>query len=305
MWNLVGNLFGKAEKMSFELKQSGNISILSIKSDLTKHVMSELKEALTNATDDTNCKYLVVSFAYVSIATGEALSEISLAARPLKERGGKLYGVRLGEKIQVMIKVRGLDSAICIKPTEVEALAEVTPGAAKAKAPTAPKIDVNFVNPFVSATLETLKVQANVGSSAGKPHLKVQDSSLHWDITAIIGLSSKHFNGAIALCFPKEVFLAIMSNMLGEKYTEITQELGDGAGELLNIIFGQAKKVLNQNNYEIEKAIPTVVIGTDIKVKQLAESPTVVLPFTTDFGVYHVEVVTDASLVNNQASLAA
>jgi hypothetical protein len=48
-----------------------------------------------------------------------------------------------------------------------------------------------------------------------------------------------------------------MGKMLGEEFKAITQDLQTGAAELLNIIFGSAKVVLNEQGYAIQKAIPT------------------------------------------------
>ncbi len=153
-----------------------------------------------------------------------------------------------------------------------------------------PKVDVNFINPFIEGTLETLKVQCSSPATAEKPFLKGKGAEIVVDIAAVIGLTSQAFNGSIAICFPEIVFLSIMGRMLGETYTVITQELEDGASELLNIIFGQAKKVLNEKNYAIQKAIPTIIRGRDIVVKHLTQSPTIVLPFHTEAGTFHIEI---------------
>ena len=156
-----------------------------------------------------------------------------------------------------------------------------------------PKIDVNFINPFIEGAIETLKVQCSFSVVAGKPFLKGKGPSIKVDLAAIIGLASPAFKGSVAICFPKPVFLRVMEKMLDEKFTEITKDLEDGASELLNIIFGQAKKALNDKGYAIEKAIPTIVRGEGIEVKHLTPSPTLVLPFSTEVGAFHIEISTN------------
>jgi chemotaxis protein CheX len=158
-----------------------------------------------------------------------------------------------------------------------------------------PKFDVNFINPFIDGAVETLKVQCSMPTTAGKPFLKGKGPEITTDIAAVIGLTSTAFNGSLAICFPQKIFLTMMEKMLGEKYTSITQELEDGASELLNIIFGQAKKILNERGYHIQKAIPTIVRGSDILVRHLTPSATIVLPFETEVGVFHIEIATQAS----------
>ena len=154
------------------------------------------------------------------------------------------------------------------------------------------KLDVNFINPFIEGAIQTLKLQCSFPTTAGKPFLKGSGPEIKIDIAAVIGLTSKAFNGSVAICFPQKIFLTIMEKMLGEKYTVITAELEDGASELLNIIFGHAKKELNTKGYAIEKAIPTIIRGSDMSVKHLTSSPTLVLPFDSEAGTFHIEVAT-------------
>jgi chemotaxis protein CheX len=155
------------------------------------------------------------------------------------------------------------------------------------------KIDVNFINPFIDGALETLKVQCSSSAQAGKPFIKGQGPTITTDIAAVIGLTSAAFSGSIAICFPQVVFLTIMERMLGEKNSTITKELEDGASELLNIIFGQAKRNLNQKGYAIQKAIPTIIRGQELQVRHLTPSSTLVLPFQLDVGTFHIEVATE------------
>jgi len=159
--------------------------------------------------------------------------------------------------------------------------------------PPAFRIDVAFINPFIDGTVETLKIQCSLASTPGKPFLKGGQALPKIDIAAVIGLASSAFKGSIAICFPQKVFLALMGKMLSDTYTQINKELEDGAGELLNIIFGQAKRVLNEKGYGIEKAIPAIIRGQDLEVRHLTASPTLILPFETDAGPFHIEVATE------------
>ncbi len=156
------------------------------------------------------------------------------------------------------------------------------------------KLDVNFFKPFIDGTLHTLKVQCSLEAKPGKPFMKGKGPSIDCEIAAVIGLTSTAFSGTIALCFTKPVFLALMNNMLGEKFEEITDDLQDGAAELLNIIFGHAKRVLNdQKSYDIQKAIPTILRGKNIQTKHLTSGFSIVLPFLTDAGEFHIEICTE------------
>ena len=150
--------------------------------------------------------------------------------------------------------------------------------------------DVNFLRPFIEGTINTLKIQCNSPVSPKKPFMAGQGPAVYFEIAALIGIVSSGFNGSMALCFPKAVFLHLMNGMMGENYTEITPEIQDGAGELCNIIFGQAKRSLNAQGEDIQLAIPTIVMGKEIQPLHKAKASVIVVPFQTEVGVFCIEI---------------
>jgi len=182
-------------------------------------------------------------------------------------------------------KQQGVDKTIPICPTLRDAM--VVFGMVTKKL-----IDVEFINPFLTATMHVLKIQASTSSTAGKLSMK-QDKTKHLgDISGVIGLVSDSFNGSVVISFPEDTFLKIMSRMLGETYTEINQEIQDGAAELTNMIFGQAKVALNSKGYGLKTAIPSVVSGKNHSVQSVTNGPQVVIPFETDVGQFYIEICT-------------
>ncbi len=152
-------------------------------------------------------------------------------------------------------------------------------------------IDVEFINPFIKAVMEALKIQANVEAKPQKPLLKQQNQKYDIGIAGIIGISTSRFSGNVTLCFPAAVFLKIYEIVFDEKHDTITHEIEDFAGELLNIIYGQAKITLNdQMGHSLLRALPTIMAGSDIKVRQVSGSVTVILPFETPIGCFHLEI---------------
>lgn len=153
-------------------------------------------------------------------------------------------------------------------------------------------IDINFINPFLAATLHVLKVQASIEATPGKVYLKKDNTStLSGDVSGVIGIVSDTFNGSVVISFPEQTFLKVMSNMLGEEFTELSKDILDGAGEITNMIFGQAKVTLNDRGYGIKIALPTVVSGKGHTLQGTSKSgPTVVIPFTSPAGNFFVEI---------------
>ena len=201
----------------------------------------------------------------------------------LKNINKQMRLILVNDVIQSFLKKEGVDKTLLVSNNLRAAM--VAFGLVKAKA-----IDVNFINPFLTATTKVLSVQCQTEAKAQKPYTKLASEKFTGDISGVIGLVSEAFSGSVVISFPGSTFLKVMSRMLGEEYKEINKEIEDGAGELTNIIFGQAKILLNDKGFGIKTAIPSVVSGQDHSVQQLSKGPRVAIPFETDIGPFTIEI---------------
>lgn len=151
-------------------------------------------------------------------------------------------------------------------------------------------IDTNFINPFLAATLHVLKVQASIEATPGKVYLKKEGENLLGDVSGVIGIVTDNFTGNVIISFPEKTFLTVMSGMLGEEFTELSKDIVDGAGEISNMIFGQAKIVLNEKGYGIKTALPSVISGKGHSLSAMSKGPIIVVPFTSAAGDFFVEI---------------
>lgn len=228
---------------------------------------------------------IVLDFAGVLSMAPAAYRTFLLLNQTLKKSGKSMVCVNCPKSIATQFKIDGLLS-VFVPVASLEEARRL--GGAPAEKPS---LNVEFIDPFIQAAQSALKVQANVESKPGKPHMKAVKYPYEIGIAGVISLVSDGFTGSIALCFPAQVFLKVYENLVGEPAKEITSEIQDAAGELLNIIFGQAKTVLNdQKGYKISKAIPTVLVGDHLKIQSQNRNQTIVLPFETSFGHFHIEV---------------
>jgi chemotaxis protein CheX len=195
----------------------------------------------------------------------------------ITKNGGSFYSIKLSAQLLNQIQTDGVLGLFNAKNT------------ADSKPTTKRKLDVDFLNPFIDATVHTLNVQAFLKVTCGAPALKT-NTDPNVDIIGVISLISNVFEGSISICFPKNTFIAICNKLFGENHTEINSEIEDAAGELLNMIFGSAKGQLNNKyNYQIQKALPTVVSGQKLKLKQ-SKGPTITLPFQSEAGPFQLEI---------------
>ena len=156
-------------------------------------------------------------------------------------------------------------------------------------------MNVQFINPFLEGTMEVLKTMAMVEPTVGKPYLK-KGNQAKGDVSGIIGMTGSA-RGSLALSFSEKSILMIVSNMLGEKYMEINDEVRDAVGEITNMISGVARKKMEAQGYNISAAIPTVVSGKDHAILHVLGGPSIIIPFEVGKGAFYVDVCLDDTRV--------
>ena len=151
------------------------------------------------------------------------------------------------------------------------------------------KIDSNVLSPFIEGTMNTLQTQASLKVETGKPFIK-DGTEPQITIAGVITMNNAELPGSIALCFTTPVFLGIYESMVGEKHTEITPDIQDAAGELLNIIYGFAKTKLRAGGIAVDMAIPVILAGEKLQMQIGDRGKSIIIPFTCEYGPFHLEV---------------
>lgn len=155
-------------------------------------------------------------------------------------------------------------------------------------------MNVNFINPFIEATLDVLKITAGIEAEKDFAFVKDDDDALG-EITGILPITGDTHSGSFAITFPEEVYLKIVSSMLGEEYSEINEENRDGIAEMCNQIYGNARVPLNEEGFGLGSAIPKVVEGLGHKVKHMAMGTVLAVYFKTEFGTFTIECIIKAN----------
>lgn len=149
-------------------------------------------------------------------------------------------------------------------------------------------MDVKFINPFITATLNVLKTMAATEAKVGKLYLKSGKKSTG-DVTGLIGLAGSGKKGSFAVSFKESCIKKIVSNMLGEEVAELNGDVLDAVGELTNMISGGARATLAELGIDFDMAIPTIISGTGHELAHITDYPIVVVPFKTEAGEFFVE----------------
>lgn len=94
--------------------------------------------------------------------------------------------------------------------------------------------------------------------------------------------------GAISISLSNQGACKIVSKMLAMEITEVSSDVTDGVGEVLNIIAGGVKKRLAAAGHDFEISVPTVIKGQDLHLAVSEDKTETQLGFALenfDFGV--------------------
>ena len=149
-------------------------------------------------------------------------------------------------------------------------------------------MDVRYINPFIESTVHVLQTMSSIAARVGRPYLK-KDEVARGDVSGIIGLAGD-VKGSISVSFSEACILNIVSNMFKEKITELNDEVKDAAGELSNMISGQARQKLELIGRNLQAAIPIVIMGKDHSISHITKDKIIAIPFMTDGGDFTIEV---------------
>lgn len=156
------------------------------------------------------------------------------------------------------------------------------------RAPTGP--DVNLARAFATAAIHALRDQCKSTLTVGSPTLQLRPQPSAVDIGGFLVGGSRSGEMAMALCFPRATFLALMKNMLGVESQLLDTAVRDGAAELLNIIYGEVKTALNQQSYGLDMATPEVLLSDAALERLQWMSQAILIPFQSNFGPFFAQV---------------
>lgn len=172
----------------------------------------------------------------------------------------------------------------------------ISPARREEESVAAIRVDVRIVNQFVEATEYSMKMFGGCQNIQALPIEAMGQCEHHLDkiqISGAIAILSTMFAGSVLICFPTETFLKVVSNVFGEAQTEINKDNSDATGELINIIYGQAKTVLvDELDIDFMKSRSYAVEGPD-KVKTYQTSASFLIPFESELGPFYLIVSFD------------
>ena len=241
-------------------------------------------------------QHLIVSCPGAAVLSSEWLSAFQFIAKQLKLSGKNICFIHADSEMKDFLSNPPSGTALTTFASLDEALTSFL-----TTNNTADKM--NYIKVFVACTLRTLFIQMQLQCTQGKIFMIEQNNpdKLMGEVSGIILVESDKFSYAVLISFKEQTYLQLMSKWMGETFTELTDEIIDGAAELMNIIYGQAKLVLNNRKAGVIPSIPFIAKGRQIAEAEtneklqkarlhLLSGKTVVVPFDSPAGSFFVQI---------------
>ena len=155
-------------------------------------------------------------------------------------------------------------------------------------------MDSNYIQPFIDATVKVLETMAftTPRHKGTGPWDKTQAAG---QVVGIIGLSNENENlqGFMSLGFTDTSICRIVSNMLGENFPGICDEVREAVGEIANMISGQARQSLSAKGLKLQASLPSVISGKDLIVDGSEKTPHIMISFETEAGPFEIGLCID------------
>jgi len=148
-------------------------------------------------------------------------------------------------------------------------------------------VKIEFLNPFVTAAAEVLRAEAGVSIKRGNLSLESSGITMK-DVATMISLVGD-VEGMVIFSMPKAMCLALVSQMVGEEFSELNELAQSGVAELGNVIAGRAATKLSASGFATDISVPTLIIGNGATIATL-RIQRLVVPLQTEFGTMEIHL---------------
>lgn len=110
---------------------------------------------------------------------------------------------------------------------------------------------------------------------------EVDEIDFHPFYTACMGLNgvidvngkTYELEGGVLISWREESYLKMSSNIMGEEYTEINEEIDDVGLEILNTTIGNSKRELGNSGVRLKMSLPVNFVGDGHKINTFKNIP--------------------------------
>lgn len=151
-------------------------------------------------------------------------------------------------------------------------------------------MEPEYLSPFIQGVEELvqtmLQTSCRVDASPGS-----EDA----DVSGVISMAGE-INAQLALSFPKRTARRMVAQMLAIEESEVDEAiLGDGVGEMANIVAGRAKARFGGGDAPLQLSLPSIIIGSHHDISFFRARDVTILRVQTEIGDFLLRVWFSAS----------
>jgi len=238
-------------------------------------------------------KHLVINYQDEEKLPDSLVRAFQLASLDRTAKGYKTMVLAPPKKVTPKIEKPTTGQGLMIAPTLAFAVQEF-------QKKTDDLDEVQFVSVFASTVMRTLYIHGGLRFRRGKVRYQEGDpNQLRGDVHAFVNVESKNHPYLIFMTFRMRTFLRIMSSIFEEELFSLTVDIADAAKELLNVIYGQSKDLLNVRKAGIRPSTPVFFQGDRFPADNyeinrvtttLTSGKVVVVPFECGLGEFDLNI---------------
>ena len=148
-----------------------------------------------------------------------------------------------------------------------------------------------YLTPFIDATIMVLETMAFVKPVVGETCIWNKEKTVA-EVVGLIGFANEEekIKGFMSIGFTKSSIIQIVSNMLGEEFETINDEVREAVGELANMISGQARQKISLMGNKFEAGMPTIISGKDLGIKGAEGKDITIVNFEIEKGPFELGI---------------
>ena len=145
----------------------------------------------------------------------------------------------------------------------------------------------DVAQPFLLAARGVLEQE--LGGDVGRGQVSVERGDFAaGEVTAVIGVTGA-LSGAVMYRMSEATALAIVGQMMGQKFDELDALARSGVGELGNVITGRAGVLLEKAGVRADIAPPMLIVGRGGLLSSL-DIPRLLVPLQTPVGGIDLQI---------------
>jgi len=143
-------------------------------------------------------------------------------------------------------------------------------------------INVEHINPFISASQAVLRDLCQIETTLGKPYLT--DASYEGDSLLIIVGITGELRGQVLISMSFQTACDVASKMMmGMPVPELNDMAKSAVSELANMILGNSATIFSKKGIALDITPPSLAMGSNMSIS-VSDSKTICIPLTLPGG---------------------